>query len=302
MSARTFGCALLSCAVLSGCSDDSTEPARGRQLTLALQGLEPLLNGFHYEAWAIVGGQPLPAGKFNLDGQARLVDLNGGVIANGTITQTRDISASTMIVLTIEPSGDRDATPTNTHVLAGAVQSGTANLSVAPAAALGSDFATAAASYILATPTDGGSNTNERSGVWFLSLASGSPAAGLTLPTLPAGWIYEGWAVVGGRPLTTGRFLNPRAADMSAPYSGTTAGPPFPGEDYLRNAPSGLTFPLDLRGATVAITIEPEPDDSPAPFAFKPLLGTVAATSVDHVTYTLPNRASTLATGTATIR
>jgi hypothetical protein len=138
--------------------------------------------------------------------------------------------------------------------------------------------------------------------VWFLSLASGAPAAGLTLPTLPAGWMYEGWAVVNGRPLTTGRFLNARAADNAAPYSGPLAGPPFPGEDYLRNAPTGVTFPLDLRGATVAITVEPEPDDGPGPFAFKPLLGTVSATAVDRVTYTLPNRAATLATGSATIR
>jgi hypothetical protein len=32
------------------------------------------------------------------------------------------------------------------------------------------------------------------------------------------------------------------------------------------------------------------------------LLGTVSATAVDRVTYTLPNRAATLATGSATIR
>jgi len=283
------------------CSDDSTEPSRGRELSLTLQGLEPLLNGFHYEAWALVGGQALPAGKFNLDAQGRLVDLNGAVISNGTLRQSRDISGASAIVLTIEPSGDRDATPTATHVLAGAVSGGTATLSVASPMALGSDFAAAQGSFILATPTDSDSG-NERSGVWFISLASGSPAAGLTLPTLPAGWIYEGWAVVNGRPLTTGRFLNARAADNAAPFSGTLAGPPFPGEDYLRNAPSGVTFPLDLRGATIAITIEPEPDDAPAPFAFKPLLGTVAATAVDHVTLTLPNRAATLGSGTATIR
>lgn len=157
--------------------------------------------------------------------------------------------------------------------------------------ALGSDFVAAQGSYVLATPTDN-DRANERSGVWFLSLASGAPSVGLTLPALPAGWMYEGWAVVNGRALTTGRFLNARAADNAAPFSGPVAGPPFPGEDYLRNTPSGLSFPVDLRSATIAITIEPEPDDAPGPFAFKPLLGTVAATAVDHVTFTLPNRAS----------
>ncbi len=293
---------VVSGAMLIACSDDATEPARGRELALTLQGLEPLLNGFHYEAWALVGGQPLPAGKFNLDAQGHLVELNGSVVANNVLRQTRDISGASSIVLTIEPSGDRDATPTATHVLAGAIQGANATLNVASPMALGNDFAAAAASYVLATPTDGANNTDERSGVWFITLASGAPAAGLSLPTLPAGWMYEGWAVVNNRPLTTGRFLNPRAPDNAAPYSGTSGGPAFPGEDYVRNAPSGLTFPVDLRGATIAITIEPEPDDSPAPFAFKPLLGPVAATAVDHVTYMLPNRAATLATGTATIR
>ncbi len=288
-------------ATLLACSDDATEPTRGRELALTLQGLEPLLNGFHYEAWALVGGQALPAGKFNLDAQGRLVDLNGAIVANGTLRQSRDVSGASAIVLTIEPNGDRDANPTATHVLAGTVQGGNAALTVSSTMALGNDFATAAASYVLATPTDS-DNSNERSGVWFITLASGSPAAGLTLPTLPAGWAYEGWAVVNSRPLTTGRFTNPRAPDLAAPYSGTLGAPPFPGEDYLRNSPSGITFPLDLRGATIAITIEPEPDDSPLPFAFKPLLGTVAATAADHVTFTLPNRAATLATGTATIR
>ncbi len=51
--------ALAGFVFLAGCSDDAPEPARGRQLTLTLQGLEPLQNGFHYEAWALVGGQPL---------------------------------------------------------------------------------------------------------------------------------------------------------------------------------------------------------------------------------------------------
>lgn len=116
----------LGVVTLLACSDDSSEPMRGRELSLSLQGLEPLLNGFHYEAWALVGGQPLAAGKFNLDAQGRVVDLNGTAIANGTLRQSRDISGATAIVLTIEPNGDRDATPTATHVLAGTVQSGAA--------------------------------------------------------------------------------------------------------------------------------------------------------------------------------
>lgn len=73
--------------------------------------------------------------------------------------------------------------------------------------------------------------------------AASGPTAGLTLATLPAGWKYEGWAVINGTPVSTGTFTSASAADDSAPFSGATAGPPFPGEDFLQNAPSGLTFP-----------------------------------------------------------
>ena len=33
-------------------------------------------------------------------------------------------------------------------------------------------------------------------------------------------------------------------------YSASDIYPPFPGEDFLMNAPSGLMFPTDLSGAT----------------------------------------------------
>ena len=86
-------------------------------------------------------------------------------------------------------------------------------------------------------------------GVWFLDNSSGAPAVGLTLPTLPDGWIYEGWAVIDGVPVSTGTFSTVDAADNSATFSGSKAGPPFPGEDFLINAPGmWLTFPTDLKG------------------------------------------------------
>ena len=155
--------------------------------------------------------------------------------------------------------------------------------------------------YILATPTNGDA-TDENSGIWFLSLASGSPASGLDLPTLPAGWAYEGWAVIGGTPVTTGRFTATDAADLSAPFSGTDPGPPFPGEDFLINAPTGLAFPTDLAGGMAVISIEPEPDDSSAPFTLKPLAGPIAADATDHVTYSIPSNLASFPTGTATIQ
>ena len=127
------------------------------------------------------------------------------------------------------------------------------------------------------------------------------PAAqGLFLPTLPAGWKYEGWAVTGGTPLTTGKFTDPADADESAPYSGSMAGPPFPGEDYLMNAPSGMTFPLNLAGGNAVLTIEPDPDNSTAPFgALKPLVAEIPSDATDHETYDMGNNASMFPTGMA---
>lgn len=117
----------------------------------------------------------------------------------------------------------------------------------------------------MATPTDGtGTPENERSGVWWTSIPR---AQSLLLPQLSEGWIYEGWQVIDEIAVTTGtlvsQFGNP---DSAVPYSGPQSGPPFPGEDFLVNAPDGLESPLDLRGSDVVITIEPFPDTDPEPF------------------------------------
>ena len=285
----------------AACGDDAIEPLV-ETLELSFTGLEPLANGFHYEGWAIIDGAAVTTGKFNVDASGDLVTVGGDPIVDGAFETGLDLSGTTAIVLTIEPSGDTDDVPSDTHVLAGTVASGSSALTAGHGSALGDDFLAAAGDYILATPTNG-DMTNENSGIWFLSLATGSPTVGLDLPTLPAGWAYEGWAVINGTPVTTGRFTELDMADDAAPFSGASAGPPFPGEDFLMAAPAGLTFPTDLAGGLAVISIEPDPDDSDLPYTFKPLMDPIDAAAVDHVTYAMPNMASaTFPTGTATIR
>lgn len=290
-----------SLALAAACSKDATGPQANRMLVLSFSGLEPLTNGYHYEGWAIVAGQPRTTGKFNVASNGTLVTVAGAPIAGGEFNTGIDLSGATTIVITIEPAGDVDAIPTTTRYFAGAVTSRAASLTVAAPQALNSSFADAVGRYVLATPTDGNGN-NENSGVWFLSLASGSPTVGLTLPTLPAGWAYEGWAVINDKPITTGRFTSGSGADQSAPFSGTQGAPPFPGEDFLVRAPSGFTFPTNLAGGKVVISVEPQPDDSPAPFTLKPLLGPISASAVDHVTYNMNLNIVGFPTGIATIR
>ena len=289
MRRSTTALMVLGAIAFAACGDDPAD-AVPETLELSFTGLEPLINGFHYEGWAIIAGAPVTTGKFNVDANGGLVTTTGSTIVGGAFATGLDLTL------------DTDAVAASTHIVAGTVTGSSATLSVGHGSALGDDFTGASGSYILATPTNG-DDTDENSGIWFLSLASGSPAAGLVdLPTLPAGWAYEGWAVIGGTPVTTGRFTATDAADLSAPFSGTDPGPPFPGEDFLINAPTGLTFPTDLAGGTAVISIEPEPDDSPAPFTLKPLAGPIAADATDHVTYSIPSNLASFPTGTATIQ
>jgi len=90
-------------------------------------------------------------------------------------------------------------------------------------------------------------------------------------------------------------------ADYAAPYSATDAGsPPFPGEDFVMNAPAGLSFPTDLTGGLAVISIEPQPDNSPNPFALKPLVGEIPMNAMDHNTYMMGNNSGSFLTGMAT--
>lgn len=272
------------------CKDDDMTPT-DQDLTLNIQGLEDLGSDFAYEGWIMVDGAPKTTGVFTVD-------------ASGNLSQTtfsldaEDLEKATAFILTIEPSPDNDPGPSDVHILAGDFNTDDATLTVGDSRALGDDFTTSTGGYILATPTNG-ADSDEKSGVWWLDPAAG-PGAGLDLPTLPAGWEYEGWAVIDGVPVTTGKFTDATKADDSAPFSGSMAGPPFPGEDFLENAPAGLTFPVDLSEMVVVISVEPQPDNSPNPFLLKPLVGHVPANAPDHSLLNMDNNATgSNPTGTA---
>lgn len=284
---------ILSLVLITSCENDEDQPTTGN-LTLNISGLEDLGTNFVYEGWLIVDGAPVTTGIFK-------VNTEGQLSQTAFTLNSDDVSKASAFVLTIEPSNDPDPSPSKVHILAGNISSSTASLSVGHAAALGNNFAGSSGQYILATPTDDADN-NENSGVWFLDPSSGSAAAGLNLPALPEGWEYEGWAVIDGTPVTTGKFTSLSQADASAPFSGPNQGPPFPGEDFLENAPGSLTFPTDLSGAKVVISIEPVPDNSSAPFLLKPLLGDVPANAAVHTPYMLGNiSANTNPTGSASL-
>ncbi len=283
----TFG--IFFAAFIISCSNDDEMTPTTRNLTLNLSGLDALGSNFVYEGWIIVNGTPVSTGTFT----------------NVTFPQTftidyNQLSAATKFVLSIEPLNDTDPAPSNTKILVGDFSGNTATMGSGTVG----DFSNAAGKYILATPTNG-AMTNENSGIWFLDPTSGSPVAGLTLPTLPNGWKYEGWVVINGQPVTTGKFTKVAATDMFDGYSSTTALPMpngadgfFPGEDFLQSAPAGLTFPTDIAGGKAVISIEPEPDNSPMPFTLKPLVGNIAADATDHTLYTMNQNLGSFPSGT----
>lgn len=278
-------------------SSSTGELAEHPVAEVVVDGIEPLAGGFHFELWGIIDEAPVTIGKFNVDASGAIVDLEGIAIPDAQFDAGRDLLDATDFVITIETEGDVDITPGVSKYLAGPRDGVDGELVIADPSALGDDFSSADGQFILATPTDG-PDSSEYAGVWFLDLGTNPPTPGLELPDLPEGWEYEGWAVVDGTPISTGRFTSVDMADLAAPHSGPSPGPMVPGEDLLLNAPEGLTFPADLRGQRIVVSIEPEPDDSERPFTLKPLIADVAENAAAAQSMPIENAIESLPTAT----
>ena len=227
-----------------------------------------------YEGWAIIAGSPVSTGVFNVNAAGQTVAPGGGGLINLFDTGV-DLSLASSIKISIEPPMDSDPGPSGLIILSGDVVDGVAALH--PALPGLDMLQSATGSYILATPSDNAMYPdNNDQGVWFLSMPG--PVAGLMgLPDLGEGWTYEGWAVdVSGSspmPYSTGTFASGEGADsdMAGCMGG---GPAFPGQDFTAYH-CGPVLDLDSGDFALVISIEPVPDNSPAPFQFKPLAGMV---------------------------
>ncbi|MEM6955628.1 MAG: anti-sigma factor [Myxococcota bacterium] len=237
------------------CGLRAAEEAETVELELSLSGLGDLGPDYVYEGWIITSDGPITSGRFDMESASETLTFDiDRALAEDT----------TLFVLTIEPAIGDDPAPADTHVVAGAFGPAGAELTTIHPAALGTDFTESFGAYILETPSSA-DPSDYNQGVWFVDPSAG--AASLDLPTLPAGWAYEGWVVGEDGPVSTGIFLSTTGEDSdgAGPAAGPLGTPPFPGQDFIDPA-------RDLLGGAVVISVEPVPDNSPAPFFLKPLV------------------------------
>ncbi len=258
---KTTVAAMAAAGALAACGGSDTPSTT--ELRLNVTGLEDLGATAVYEGWLMVNGAPVSTGRFSVNAQGVLSKTSFDVLRS-------QADAATAFILTIEPAVGDVAAPADTHLIAGSFDANrsSASLSIAHPAALGDNFGTAMGEFILATPSSA-TMVDDGQGLWFLCMnENGGMEASLNLPDLPSGWAYEGWVVVDGVPISTGTFTRVDAADSdgAGPTAGPGTVPPFPGQDFITPA-------VNLGGRTVVVSIEPQPDNSPAPFALKPLLG-----------------------------
>lgn len=128
---------------------------------------------------------------------------------------------------------------------------------------LGTDFSLAGAAFVLETPTTDDPEDHGL-GVWWHDPTGTEPA--LNLPELPQGWTYEGWVETAAGRISTGRFTDGgRDSDGPGSTAGESPGWDAPGQDFIDP-------PVSLPGATIAITVEPSPNDDEAPFYLEPFV------------------------------
>ena len=246
---------ILALSIVACDTDEPVELTETKTLNWRVDGLEDLGDDYVYEGWVMLDGAPVSTGRFGLaDVDSVSFELDA-----------EDADRVTAFVLSIEPTVGDDPAPSQTKILGGDFEAGEAELSVGHGAALGTDFSSAMGSYILETPSTASVHEDYTQGVWFVDAHNGVPS--LELPALPEGWAYEGWVVGSEGPISTGQFSMSEGADEDG--AGATAGadgsPPFPGQDFILP-------PMDLLTGAVVISVEPVPDNSPAPFAIKPLI------------------------------
>lgn len=231
-------------------------------IEINISGLANLGDGYVYEVWAIVDNSPESIGTFTINDSEKNFKKEFKVKSN-------KLAKTSSIMVSIEPV-DSDPNPSDVIVLSSESVTGKVPSPLSIKENIG-DFSDVEGFFTLLSPSDGNDTRNEKSGLWFVK----DSKAGLKLPELGSGWIYEAWiGCENGKKLSLGKFSSSSSSDHLNKYCDKDSfSYPFPGEDLLKNAPAGFTFPIDLveESIHVWVTVEPYPDNSPEPFNISPL-------------------------------
>jgi len=250
------------------------------------------------------------------------VDVNPGnlqQVLNLVVTMEKDTYPGYRIETT-PTSVDTFKGPSTYKIIAAKVTANSGTFNVGNDVILDFNFESAQAKYILDTPTDT-TDTNLKRGIWFINLDTTfteikdslgavigidttiEKKNGLELPELSGDWMYEAWVIFGSDTVSIGTFINPIGADDSSKYgAGFAGGYNFPGEDFISNPPAGVSFPTDLTGVELFVTIDPiHPENGNNPFNLIPFKTTIPANAVSGQVYYMDNNTSSFPTGNYSI-
>jgi hypothetical protein len=252
-----FGCVLV---LFAACNQTPTEitplpRALGEvgAVHLIVESLAPLGdNEGTYVVWGLrERSQTGHLGAFFIDPiTGQMVDAEGTPISEFT-TDEFPLRTLQGVLVTIEPDPNNTDTPAGMQILSGTLIDRVALLTVP----ISSSVTTGSGALRVFTPTDG-PGTNENSGFWMIDEV-GEPT--LMLPDTTAALNYETFIEINGTNINVGRFDVVDQRDDQCRFCANFQQfpqPERPGDDLLLNAPDGLTFPRDLSGAIVRISLE----------------------------------------------
>ena len=252
-------------------------PSGGRtDLQLSFTGMPALANGFYYEGWVVVDGEPWSTGRFNVAADGSLVTPEGNPVKGGVYQADIDMTEAAAVAITLHPPGD-DRGPNAQHIVGGAVEALAAKLTLDDSLGIGANLRESTGTYSL---------TGERSAT--LTFAT---------PGMHPGFAYEAWVVKDGVLTSLGTFGG-KPVDVAAGGHVHV----HQQTDHTLKTHELVVDGADLRGSRVVLTLEPIPDDAPEPFGITVLDGDVVASAEVGVGYDIPAASSALPLGKATVQ
>lgn len=304
----------------SGCDLIKNEkPASASSITINMSGLVQLPDtALHYVLWATN-----PNGKVPVK-LAVLTPDNAGNITNLTIdapSGKMQMAGEFWVTIQKYYTGTDSASnvvadslniwPSKNVVMKGNISGNSASLNMFNSIGILSDVYMR---YNLLTPTDS-TNLGQLNGIWFADTLAdvNSPVSGTNISSV-SGWVYRAVVEKDAQNLLISEFSsgtpsasNPYGAGKQAlknKYTGKIIG-----GDFLANAPSGITFPLDLRGLNVSVYLLPivikvdgKRDTTYYNFTYgKVFGGTIPGNAATFTTYSLQYLSPALPQGTIKI-